>query len=343
VHTMETTEITAKAHSNDSIKEDPFSVGPLKICSPLGIGTWAWGNKDWGYGSYDTSFTDKTIEESFGYLHEKGFVNFWDTAEIYAGGMSEQILGSCIAKYKDKSSNPVVVATKFLPYPWRLSKGSFREALVNSLKRLNLQSADLYQVHGPAYSLRSVEHWAEAMADVVKEGLAKAVGVSNYNADQVKRTHAALAKHGIPLASNQIEFSLLRNNAEHNGMLLVCKELGVALIAYSPLAMGRLTGKYNKQNPPPGGRKFSNFPMEEIEPLIERLREIGKNHNKSVAQTAINWVICKGAVPICGVKNVKQAEENMGALGWRLTPEEVTELDKLSRQGKWMFWQLDSR
>jgi aryl-alcohol dehydrogenase-like predicted oxidoreductase len=166
------------------------------------------------------------------------------------------------------SSSPVVVASKFMPLPWRLTHGSFRGALSQSLERLGMKSMDLYQVHGPAFSLRNVEVWAEAMADAhrvssgssyqhssfSKDGLIKAIGVSNYNVDQMERTHRVLSLKGIPLATNQVEFSILRNNPEHNGLLAKCNELGVSLIAYSPLGMGRLTGKYNTRNPPQGSR-----------------------------------------------------------------------------------------
>jgi len=320
--------------------DEPVKLGPITIASPIGIGTWAWGDqRTWGFGSYDTSFNEKTVEEAFEFLASNGLINFWDTAEVYGGGKSEQILGNCLSKYKDLKTP--VIATKFLPTPLKFTQESLKNALKNSLKRLQLESVDLYQVHGLAPSLRSAETWAEALASCVKEKLVKAVGVSNYSIDQLKRTHAVLAKYDIPLASNQIEFSLLRNNAEVNGMLKTCKELGVTVIAYSPLAMGRLSGKYSKTNPPKGNRRFSNYSMEEIEPLLEKLREIGKVHDKTSAQVALNWCICKGTIPIVGVKNRQQAEENMKALGWRLNEEEVAQLDKFTRQSGFSLWQQD--
>jgi len=328
-------------HTISNTREETVSLGTLTIKSPMGIGTWSWGNKDFGYGTYDSSFTDESIKDAFSYVHENGLINFWDTAEVYGMGKSEELLGACIKNYAAKSGT--VVATKFLPVPWRITKGSMRSALVASLKRLQLDSVDLYQVHGPAYSLRSMETWADALAELVKDGLIKAVGVSNCNVEQMRRTHKALLQHNIPLASNQIEFSLLRTNPEHNGLLKTCKELGVAVLAYSPLAMGRLTGKYSKDNPPKGNRKFSNFPMEKIEPLLDTLREIAAKRQKTVPQVAINWCICKGTIPLVGVKNRKQAEENIQALGWRLTEEEVVQLDKHTMQSGWSWWQNDTR
>jgi len=339
---MEEGNVKSEVTSLD-IKEEPIKLGPLTLPSPMGIGTWAWGDSSvWGYNSYDPSFNEKTIEEAFEFAANSNVINFWDTAEVYGRGKSEQILGNLIHKFKDLKT-PAIVATKFLPLPWRLSKGSLKSALEASLKRLQLESVDLYQVHGPAFSARSVETWADALVQVYKEGKIKAVGVSNYNSDQVRRTHAELSKHGIPLVSNQVEFSLLRNNPDVNGLLKTCKELNVTVIAYSPLAMGRLSGKYSKDNPPKGDRKFSNFSMEEIEPLIEKLKEIGKAHDRTPSQVALNWCICKGTIPIVGVKNRKQTEENMRALGWRLTEDEQAQLDKLAKQSKWSFWQNDAR
>jgi aryl-alcohol dehydrogenase-like predicted oxidoreductase len=151
----------------------------------------------------------------------------------------------------------------------------------------------------------------------------------------MRAIHAELAKRGVALATNQVEYSLLRTMPESNGLFRACKELGVVVLAYSPLGMGRLTGKYSASNPPPGKRNFSDFPMAEIDPVVAELRRIGANHGgKSPSQVALNWVICKGAVPIPGAKNAAQAEQNAGALGWRLTPDEVQALDSVSKHGQ---------
>jgi len=149
------------------------------------------------------------------------------------------------------------------------------------------------------------------------------------------RAHSALSKRGVPLASNQVEFHLLNRRIERDGLLKLCRELGVTLIAYSPLAKGLLTGKYTPQTRPPGLRSyiFRRARLGKIQPLIHLLREIGKAHDgKSPAQIALNWVICKGAVPIPGAKNARQARDNAGALGWRLSEAEIAALDKESDQ-----------
>ena len=209
-------------------------------------------------------------------------------------------------------------------------------ALHHSLDRLGLESVDLYQMHWP-FPPVSIDTWMDAMADAVQAGLIRAVGVSNYNVEQTRRAYDALARRGVPLASNQVDYSLLQRKPETNGLLALCQQLNVTLIAYSPLAQGLLTGKYTPQNPPPGlrGRRYGGI-LARIQPLTGLLREVGQAHGgKTPAQVALNWTISKGTVPIPGAKNARQAIDNAGALGWRLADAEVAALDAASaRVGK---------
>lgn len=171
----------------------------------------------------------------------------------------------------------------------------------------------------------------DAMAKAVQDGLIGAVGVSNYSKRQMLKAHHRLADYGIPLAANQVNYSLLNRKVEKNGLLDVCKELNITLIAYSPLAQGLLTGKYNLDHRPPGIRRFRyrGGLLKKIPKFIDLLKEIGLGHGgKTSVQVALNWVIQKGAVPIPGARNLVQAEENLGALGWNLTPDEVALLDE---------------
>ena len=173
------------------------------------------------------------------------------------------------------------------------------------------------------------------MADAVEAGLTRAVGVSNFSPSQTIRAHAALARRGVPLASNQVEYSLLERKPETSGLVKVCRDLDVTIIAYSPIAKGMLTGKYTPDNIPPGMRRrlYNRDYLSKIQPLIDLLREIGQAHDaRSPAQVSLNWLMCKGAVPIPGAKNLRQAQENFGALGWRLTDEEVARLDEVSEK-----------
>jgi aryl-alcohol dehydrogenase-like predicted oxidoreductase len=172
------------------------------------------------------------------------------------------------------------------------------------------------------------------MIECVKQGLTRTVGVSNFSQARMLASYSALARENIPLASNQVHYSLLNRTVEKNGLLARCKELGIRLIAYSPLEQGLLTGKYNVDNRPPGtrARTLTNL-VPKIEPLIKLMTTIGQDHGgKSNSQVALNWTIRKGTLPIPGAKNVKQARENAGALGWKLTDEEVSKLDEVSDQ-----------
>jgi aryl-alcohol dehydrogenase-like predicted oxidoreductase len=300
----------------------------------MGLGTWAWGDRStWGMNAYDRSYSVDTIREAYQAAVAAG-ITFLDTAEAYGNGESERIIGRL--RQEDRTHREqAVVATKFIPFPWKLAVGSaLMTSLQASLQRLQMPWLHLYQIHGPI-SLRSHAAMADALAAAHGAGLVKAVGVSNYSEKEMRAIHAELAQRGVALATNQVEYSLLRTMPESDGLLKACKALGIVLLAYSPLGMGRLTGKYSATNPPPGKRNFSDYPMAEIDPVIAELRRIGDLHGgKSPAQVALNWVICKGAVPIPGAKNKAQAEQNAGALGWRLTPDEVRALDAVSKHGQ---------
>lgn len=298
----------------------------LKI-SPIGLGTWAWGDKIvWSYG---TGFSDDDIRDAYRISMDAG-VTFIDTAEVYGWGKSEKHIG----RFLKETGNECIVATKFMPFPWRITRNSLRRALNRSLNRLQVSHVDLYQIHWP-FPPVPVRVWMDAMADVVEDGLVKAVGVSNYSKEQMLRAYDRLAKRNIPLASNQVEYSLLVREPEKTGLLDTCHRLGIILIAYSPLAMGMLTGKYSVSNRPSGlrNRRYGTNKLKKIEKLTGLLREIGNIHGgKSPAQVALNWAMCKGTVPIPGAKNAKQAEQNAGALGWKLTEDEIEHLDNMSER-----------
>lgn len=287
----------------------------------LGLGAWQWGDRVfWAYGQ---QYTDKEIREAFDISLNLG-IRFVDTAEIYGSGYSERLLG----RFMKEIDQPVLVAGKFFPWLWKITKGFIPRALKGSLDRLGVESLDLYQIHWPSMTL-SPETMMEGMAECVKRGMTRTVGVSNFDEKQMIRAYTTLARHGIPLASNQVHYSLLTRDVERNGTLARCKALGIRLIAYSPLEKGLLTGKYSTANPPPGlrGSQYADL-LKKIPPVLKLLQEIGQNHNgKTPAQVSLNWLICKGALPIPGAKNSRQAEENAGGAGWRLTDEEVARLD----------------
>ncbi|MBH8563470.1 aldo/keto reductase [Nostoc sp. CENA67] len=301
------------------------------VVTPLCIGTWAWGDKlFWSYGD---RYGEEQVQEAFTAALEAG-VTFFDTAEIYGLGLSEQLLGQFIKQ----AQKPVQIATKFGPLPWRFTGQSVSDALTDSLKRLQLERVELYQVHWPFTFLLSQETLMNALADEVKRGRIGAVGVSNYSAAQMREAHQILAARGVPLAVNQVRYSLLTRQVESEGIIQTARELGVTILAYSPLAQGLLTGKYTPESAetPTGARRvdprFNKEGLQKIAPVISLLTSLGQKYDRTPAQVALNWLIAQGnVIPIAGVKTAQQVQQNAGALGWRLSDDEVKELEKITR------------
>lgn len=299
----------------------------------LGVGAMTWGNArglarfhpaKLAYGGPGGAEQERqAFEASVG-----AGVTLFDTASMYSGGASERRLGELAAE-------GVIIATKFPP-ALNSRVDDLPQALEASRARLGRTSIDLYQHHYPSDRM-PIRRLMDLMAEAVKAGKIKAVGVSNYSADQMRSAHAALAAHGIPLASNQVEYSLLHRQPETNGLLLACRELGVTLIAYQPLAGGALTGKYAAGARPSGLRRFMmpyfrGRGLEASAPVVALLREIGDGHSRTVAQVALRWLIQQeGVLPIPGAKNGSQAAENAGALSFELARAEVEALDLATR------------
>jgi aryl-alcohol dehydrogenase-like predicted oxidoreductase len=295
----------------------------------IGLGTWSWGKgMVWGF---EKDYGPSDLKEAFWAAYNAS-IRLFDTAEVYGDGQSEGFLGGFL---KERPPEKIYVATKFAPFPWRFRASRLLKALRASLNRLDLPSVDLYQMHWTSPP-RSIKAWMEPLAQAVKEGLAKEVGVSNFTRGQMLRAQEALAAQGVPLASNQVQFSLVRRKNEFNGLLAECAKSNIRFIAYSPLGMGMLSGKYSVQNLPSGPRRLFYFgELTRIQLLVEKLREVGEAHGgKTVNQVALNWILCKGGLPIPGAKTAAQARENAGAVGWRLNPAEVAELDEASKSFK---------
>lgn len=301
------------------------------VVTPLCLGTWAWGDKlFWNYGD---GYGPEQLKEAFTVALEAG-VTFFDTAEIYGLGTSEKFLG----QFLQQTQQPVQIATKFGPLPWRFTGQSVSDALTESLKRLELERIALYQVHWPFTFFLSQETLMNALADEVQRGRIGAVGVSNYSAAQMREAQQILAARGVPLAVNQVRYSLLSRQIESQGILATARELGITILAYSPLAQGLLTGKYtvNSGETPTGARKidpqFSKEGLQKISPVISLLQQFGEKYQRTPAQVALNWLIAQGnVIPIAGVKTAQQVKQNAGALGWRLSDDEISELEKVSR------------
>jgi len=256
-------------------------------------------------------------------------INLFDTAAMYSMGAAEKRLGE-LTRGRD-----IIIATKY-PSGFSFRVEDFPKELEATLARLGRDTIDLYQHHYPNTRL-SIPKLMDQVADAVEAGKIKAVGVSNYSVEQMREAHASLAKRGIPLASNQVEYSLLHRKPEVDGVLDACRELGITLMAYSPLAGGLLTGKYSAQNRPGGFFRrilpqYNRKTLAAIQPVIKLLREIGERYLKTPSHVALRWLVEDPIVlPIPGAKNGKQAMDNAAVLSFSLTPEEVEMLSQATR------------
>jgi aryl-alcohol dehydrogenase-like predicted oxidoreductase len=262
-------------------------------------------------------------------------INFFDTAAMYSAGGSERRLGE-LAEGKD-----VVVATKFPPTPSGRTQ-DLHDAVNASLRNLRRGSIDLYQHHYPSRRV-DIAQLMELMADAVEAGKIRAVGVSNYSAAQMRTAYQTLERRGIPLASNQVQYSLLHRQPETNGVLEACRELGITLIAYQPLASGALTGKYLDGTRPIGIRRFREpfrgAQFHALRPVVTLLKSIGDHYGKTPGQVALRWLLEQpNVVPIPGAKNADQVRHNAGALSFSLTPDEVAYLNEATEAWRTSTW-----
>lgn len=320
-------------------KEDMVQMGPFKS-SPLGFGTWQFGNTLlWGYDKQ----ADEELQKVFNLMVSKG-INLFDTADSYGTGAlegrSEVLLGTFSREYPGSNAvrNQIHIATKLAAYPWRITPKQWVEACRKSLARMDAEKISMAQLHWSTANYAPVQErlmW-DGLVAIYDAGLVDAVGVSNYGPKQLEKIHTYLNKRGVPVASCQVQYSLLSRGPLQEDVKSACDDLGIAMIAYSPLGLGMLTGKHTPDDrstypslPNPRSILFNQV-LPGAGPLLHVLDEIASRRNKTMSQVALNWCICKGTVPIAGARNLKQAESNLGALGWRLSQSEVLELDKAS-------------
>src|ERR1700752_268910 len=264
---------------------------------PLGIGTNKWRRAD-----------RKAVLETYRTIHDAGPCMI-DTAEIY---FSERVVGDCLCAGPTRA----MIATKFFPFPGRSSPRRLMHGLDGSLARLGLKTIDLYYVHFPL-PLMDLRVFAEGLVEAVKSGKARAVGVANFNADQMRCIADHLARAGVPLAANQVNYSLLRRAAETNGVLEACPELDVALVAYFPLASGRLTQPSDNMG---------------TKPLLTCLADIARAHDASISRAALTGFLARESpvIPTPGAPKPHHARTNLEALGWRLSATEFDAIDRAS-------------
>ncbi|KAI8371693.1 NADP-dependent oxidoreductase domain-containing protein [Radiomyces spectabilis] len=278
---------------------------------------------------------EEDAKQAFDKAFELG-IPFYDTAEVYGDGESEREIKRFRERYSETDREQQVVATKYFPHKERVDfPRVLMSALKDSLDRLGMRHTDLYQIHAPIHPA-SIEVVADALADAYEAGLVKTVGVSNYGTEEIERMHTALKKRGVQLASNQICYSLMRRIPETSGLIKLCQERGVAILAYSPLYMGMLTGKYPVDGPFPEGRKrrFESFDKERLSNLLTALKKLADKYKKPQSAIALNWVMAKGAIPIAGARTASHVEQNYTALDFLISEDEVAELDKWSFEGE---------
>lgn len=265
-----------------------------------------------------------------------GGINWFDTAELYGAGVSEASTAAAL-KAAGKKDAEVVVATKW--WPLLRTARNIPVTIRDRIRYLDGYSISLYMVHQP-YGLSSPEAEMDAMAGLVEAGKIRSVGVSNFNPERMRRAHRELQKRGLPLAVNQVQFSLLERSIESNGILETAKELGVTIVAYTPLGSGLLTGKYHRnpellKNKNAFYRARLQSGMEKSRELVQAMEVIATKYGVTVAQVALNWVIHvhgETVVTIPGATRVRQAEESAGAMKFRMTEDEMSRLDELSRK-----------
>jgi aryl-alcohol dehydrogenase-like predicted oxidoreductase len=302
-----------------------LGASPLEV-SPLGVGCWAWGDR--GYWHYETDHGPRDVVAAFDACLDAG-LDLFDTAEAYGWGKSEQILGSLVRR----SGRAVTIATKYAPLAGRGGPAAVAKGLAGSLKRLGLPRVDLYQLHWADRDEAPIGTVMDVFADAVTAGQVRAVGVSNFRAAEMRAAHAALARRGVPLATNQVHYSLVHRAPEIDGVLDTCRELGVTLLAYSPLEQGLLSGKYGPTAGPPGQRAevpwFSPANVAAAQPVIETLQAIGKAHGVDATAVALAWLLAQpGVVPLAGAKTREQATRNAKALEVTLDEAEAAALDR---------------
>lgn len=306
------------------IKVTPIGLGAWQFSAGQGVNAFIWP-------TLSNEVTNEIVKTAL-----DGGINWFDTAEFYGKGRSEQALARAL-KAVNKSTGDIVIATKWSPF-FRTAR-SIKKTIGERLRCLEGFSIDLHQVHQPT-SFSSIEAEMEVMADLVESGKIRAVGVSNFSEKQMRRAHKALALRGLSLASNQVKYNLLDRHIERNGVLDTAKELGITIIAFSPLEMGLLTGKFH-DNPD----LFLNVPLlrrillrnkfQKSRSLIKILKAISVKHDVTSAQVALNWLINfhdNSMVAIPGATKASHVKQNAGAMSFELSDQEIVQIDELSSQ-----------
>ena len=301
--------------------------------TPIGLGAMQFsGGK--GMFKYFLSAVPHDIQnETIRVALESG-INWIDTAEIYGSGASEYAVSEGLTA-AGKNPGDVLVTTKWMPLLKR-AKG-INNSADKSIARLDPYPIDLYLIHQP-WSISSIRSQLDAMANLLDAGKIRAVGVSNFNKSRMIKAHEVLSERGIPLAANQVQWSLLDRRIESNGVLETAKELGVSIIAYTPLGMGILTGKLHSEperfdGMPRFRRRRLKSKLRKTTPIVEALESIASEHSVTAGQVSLSWNTTyhgETIVAIPGASKPIQAEQNAGAMKLTLSSEQKEHLSDLS-------------
>ena len=294
------------------------TMGAQKV-SAIGLGTWQFGEAGWGWG------TELDHEEAIRIVHralELG-INFFDTAAVYGNGRSEEILGEALRGRRHEA----VIATKVAP-PLRPDR--VMQAGRDSLRRLDIESIDLYQLHAPDPSV-PLPRTMRAIRALMDAGQVQQVGVSNFDLEEWEEAETAL---GRPIVSNQVQYHLLDRWARN--LLPYAHEEGRIVIAYSPLAQGLLGGKYGPGNVPQDLRAnygvFNQDNLRRAPGVVETLRQVGEHYGVTPAQVALAWLLLDPQVIVIpGARSVAQLEANAAAADLHLTPGDTLRIEEATR------------
>lgn len=318
-----------------SLKQRKLGNSNLTL-SPLGLGCWQFSNGKGMVGKFWPTLHQedvlKIVQTSL-----QGGINWFDTAEVYGKGQSEQMLARAL-KEAESLADKAYIATKW--WPVLRTASSITSTIEERIQLLDHRTIHLYQIHQP-YSFSSVPSEMRAMAKLVKQGKIENVGVSNFSAKKMREADRVLRENGLRLVSNQVKYSLLDRRIEQNDILDTAKELGVAIIAYSPLEQGILSGKFHKNpslvksitGPRKWGAAFRASGLQKSKPLIDVLEHVAQKYNASPTQIALNWMIHANgetvfAIP--GASKVHHAEENVKAMRFTLKPNEIDMINTVS-------------
>ncbi|MEM7007928.1 MAG: aldo/keto reductase [Thermodesulfobacteriota bacterium] len=310
--------------------------GSELMVSPVGLGCLQFSR---GKGISGTMWPSLSREDirSIVEISIKGGVNWFDTAELYGWGESERALSSAISDLKIDQSE-IVVATKW--WPLFRTSSSITKTIDDRITALNIEKIDLYQIHN-SFSFSSVQSEIKEMAKLVDEGKVRYVGVSNFSASKMRKAHKELSNYGFKLTTNQVNYSLLKRDIETNGVLDTAKELGISLIAYSPLGRGLLTGKFH-DNPKLIKKRhifrrlyasLNERKINKSRPVINALKSIALKYQVTPSQVALNWVINSNGetiVAIPGATTRGQASDNAGAMSFELSQDDIVYLNDVS-------------